>query len=88
MSPQRVPDSDHISRYCGGSHVEDDEVSGVAFMLRDNEDSLSVNWLEFLQLPDRQGEVREVCRVLRDKGRSLGPTSVIAVLNVGEVLDT
>ncbi len=87
MSDELVPDSNHISRHCGGSHVEDGEIGADAFMLRASDESLSVNWLELLQLSDRQSEIREVCRVLRDKGRTLGPTSVIAVLNVGEVLE-
>ena len=87
MSKERIPDSDHVSRYCGGSHVEDGEISGTAFMLRANEEYLSVNWLEFLQLSNRQKEIQEVSRVLKDKGRILGATSVIAVLNAGEVLE-
>lgn len=86
MSDELVPDSNHIARHCGGSRVEDGEIDGAAFMLRANEKSLSVNWLEFLQLSDRQSEIREVCRVLRSK-RTLGARSVIAVLKVGEVLE-
>jgi hypothetical protein len=79
-----VRDADNIARLCGGSHIrEDGTVSASAFKLRHGETFLSVNWLEYLRLPDRAAEIVEVRRVLMSK-RTMGRTAKIAVLNVGE----
>jgi len=80
----RVPDTDHISRYCGGAQIlPDGRISGTAFRLRELEQYLSVNWLEYLGLGDRDSEIAEVRRVLVAKGRNLGTTARLAVLNAG-----
>jgi len=86
-----LPDTDHVSRYCGGAQVKPDGTpSGKAFrlrMLRDGpEPYLSVNWLEFLEKADRTGEIEEIRQVLSRKLR-LGSRAKIAVLNVGETVD-
>ncbi len=62
------------------------EVTGVSFYLRAEEEYLSVNWLEFLGLGDRDSEIGEIRRVLSTK-RNLGSTAKIAVLNVGDMKD-
>lgn len=86
MRRDRVPDSDHISRYCGGAHIhEDGRISGVAFRLRESQQYLSVNWLEYLALADRQSEIKEVRRVLGEK-LNLGSRARLAVLNTGQLL--
>ncbi|MDA2933375.1 hypothetical protein MYX82_03425 [Acidobacteria bacterium AH-259-D05] len=87
MKGDQLPESDHVSRYCGGSHVQDDEVDGSAFMLREKEEYLSVNWLECLHNSDRNRQIHDLRRVLEGKGFSLGKTAIIAVLNVDEVID-
>jgi hypothetical protein len=82
----RVPDTDHISRYCGGAQIlPDGRISGTAFRLRESEQYLSVNWLEYLGLGDRDSEIAEVRRVLEAKGRKLGTTARLAVLNTGRL---
>jgi hypothetical protein len=65
--------------YC----TENGQVTGTAFQLRQIEEYLSVNWLEFFRLADRQEEIREVRKVLRLK---LGAKAKIAVLNVGKTI--
>ena len=58
MQRDRVPDTDHISRYCGGAQIlPDGRISGTAFRLRELEEYLSVNWLEYLGLGDRDSEI-------------------------------
>jgi hypothetical protein len=85
MQGDSVPDSDHITRYCGGSQInEDSTISGAAFHLREGESYLSVNWLEFLQLGNRDAEIKELRRVLSSKLR-VGAKASIAILNVGEL---
>ena len=85
MKGDAVPDPDHISRWCGGSHVNPETGAPApgAFMLRpaDKDRSLSVNWLEFLRQLDRQSEISEIQRILAKKLR-VGSRSRIAVLNV------
>ena len=84
MQRDRVPDTDHISRYCGGAQIlPDGRISGTAFRLREADQYLSVNWLEYLDLGDRASEIAEVRRVLEAKGRKLGTTARLAVLNAG-----
>ena len=56
MKSNPVPEQDHISRYASAMRcTEDGEVTGAAFMLRHNEEFLSVNWLEFFHLDNRSG---------------------------------
>jgi hypothetical protein len=88
MTGNEVPDSDHISRYSGGSHVKSDgTLSGAAFRLRKerNEEYLSVNWLEFLEKENRLEEIKEIQKILAAKFRTVGSKAKIAVLNVGKM---
>jgi hypothetical protein len=63
--------------------TENGQATGTAFQLSQIEKYLSVNWLEFFHLADRQEEIREIRKVLRLK---LGAKAKIAVLNVGETI--
>ena len=85
MQRDRVPDTDHISRYCGGAQVhEDGHISGTAFRLRESEEYLSVNWLEYLALANRHFQIEEIRRVLGAKLK-LGSRARLAVLNAGQL---
>lgn len=85
MKGDPVPDPHHIARYCGGSTIrEDGSISGVAFRLRQTEEFLSVNWLEFLSQPTRDAEIRELQKVLGSK-LQLRAKARIAALNTGEL---
>ena len=86
MKDDALPESDHVSRYCGGGTLsESGDVTGTSFLLRPDDEYLSVNWLEFLNLDGRQAEIEEVRRVLSTK-LNLRATAKIAALNVGEVI--
>ena len=86
MKGDQVPDSDHIARYCGGSSVESDgTINRMAFRIRNGEEYLSVNWLEFLKKSSRE-EIAEVRNVLRKK-LTLGSRARIAVANVGSLIN-
>ena len=54
-----------------------------AFMPRDSEDYLSVNWLEYFAVGSRDREIERVRDVLRAKLK-LVPAGRVVVLNVGE----
>ena len=82
MKGQVVPDSDHVARYCKASTVEGGEVQATAFMLREGEAYLSVNWLEDLNCSDRRSEVSAL-QDLYSRKLSVGTMARIAILNVG-----
>jgi len=82
-----APNSDHVGRYCSGTHIrEDGTISGTAFRPRPTDDFLSINWLEFLTSKNRDEQIRALREVLGLKLR-LGANAKIAVHNVGELID-
>jgi hypothetical protein len=83
MKGQAVPDSDHVARYCKASTVENGEIQATAFMLREGEEYLSVNWLEALSRSDRTSEIRELQDLYARKLNRVGAAARIAILNVG-----
>jgi hypothetical protein len=82
MKGQAIPDSDHVGRYCKASTVENGEISATAFMMRETEEYLSVNWLEELKRPSRASQIRDLQKVYNNKLK-VGATARIAILNVG-----
>ena len=82
MKDEPVPPDHHVSRYCRGGSLLNGEVTGASFILKNDEEYLSVNWLDFLGLGDRDSEIEEVRRVLGTK-LIMGSTAILAVLNVG-----
>jgi len=85
MKGDVLPDSDHVAHYCGGSTIQEDgEISAAAFTLRQNEEYLSVNWLEYLDSADRSSQIRNLQWVYASKLR-VGANARIAVLNVGSL---
>ena len=79
--------SHNISRQCRGGDLDDDGIPlEGAFRLRDNEHYLSTNWLEYFSQPDRKSQIRSVVCSLRNKGRTVRSSTVLAVLNVGSVV--
>jgi hypothetical protein len=84
MKGDLIPDLHHVSRLCGGSHIDDGVVQAGAFPLAPSHSYLSVNWLEHLGLSDRAAELGEIQRVLATK-RKVGTTARLAVAPVGEM---
>lgn len=84
MKGDKIPDPHHIARYCKPTDIEDDQILATAFKLREFDNSLSVNWLEFLNCPSREKEIAELRNILSTK-LTVRSRAKIAVLNVGEV---
>jgi len=84
MKGDKIPDSDNIARFCRPMQVIEGEIQATAFMLRADEESLSVNWLEFLKCSDRENEIREIQRIYSET-LSVSMNARIAILNVGEM---
>ncbi len=86
MTEVVVPNEDHIGRYCGGSHVDEDgDIDGTAFRLRPGEEALSVNWLEYLG--QEGAEQIEALRAVYESKFRVGKTARIAKLSVGKMIE-
>ena len=84
MTGDTIPNSDNISRFCKPSQAPDGEIQATAFLLRSNEESLSVNWLEFLKCSNRDNEIKEIQRIYAETFK-VSVNARIAILNVGEI---
>jgi hypothetical protein len=89
-----LPDEDHVMRYVPWTRLdkdEDDNVRGFlpqAFELRDDEDGLSVNWVEY---HDGDWETRIQASVNAIRGsfeRGIGKKSAFGIGNVGKIKET
>jgi hypothetical protein len=88
MTGEPLSDSEHIARLCGFASLDEDGApTGASFMLRQNEEYLSVNWLDLLSLVDRHSQIHELRHVLVGKGMTLGATAKLAVHQVGALRD-
>lgn len=87
MNGDTLPNADNVVRLCGGSHLDPETGSPGpgAFMLRDDESYLSVNWLEYFEQHCHENRLLEVRRVLASK-RSIGKTARLALFNVGNAI--
>ncbi len=85
MKGQKIPDEHHVARYCKPSQCQDGEIQATAFLLRMNEESLSVNWMEFLNCPNRESEIAQLRSIYSAKFTHVSARAKIAVLNVGDV---
>jgi len=84
MKGDQIPDPDHIARFCRPMQAPDGQIQATAFMLRSDEEYLSVNWLEYLNCSSRDQEINEA-RNIYSKKFTVGARAKIVVLNVGEV---
>ena len=82
MTNPPLPDADHFSRYCKPSDVQDGEPLSTAFQLRENEDCLSVNWLEYFGEVGQPAAVELVRESFLRKSYQLKVNGRFAVLNV------
>ena len=80
MTARDLPDEGNVVRYARPTQVLDGRVDGSAFLLRENEPRLSVNWLEYFDDQPRPQQLVEIRRLIR---LTLGRTGLFAELNVG-----
>ena len=84
MKAETIPDQNHIARFCRPMQIDEGQIQAAAFMLRANEKSLSVNWLEFLNCSSRESEITKI-QTIYSETFTVGARAKIAILNVGEV---
>ncbi len=88
MTSSEIPDNNHVSRYCKPSSIlESGRVSGQAFRLKEDENSLSVNWLEYFDSPDKKYQIDKIREAFINKDFGLRKNGKFAVLNVGKSKD-
>jgi hypothetical protein len=87
MKGQKIPNEHHVARYCKPWQCPDGQIQATAFFLRMDidEESLSVNWMEFLNCPDRESEIAQLRNIYSAKFERVAARAKIAVLNVGDV---
>ena len=83
MKGETIPDQNHIARFCRPMQVPEGQIQATAFMLREGEESLSVNWLEFLNCSSRESEIAKI-RTIYSETFTVGARARIAVLNIDE----
>ena len=88
MRGQELPDQDHISRLCTPKTAPHGIITATAFLLKPEEEGLSVNWLEFLNCSCREDEIRKIRQIYSRKFRRVSKASRIAVLNIEKMCNT
>lgn len=84
-----LPDDDHVMRYVPWGKLRKDEdlnvigFLGEAFTLKPDEDSLSVNWLEYFQ-GDREARIHASVKTFRTTLK-VGTKSAFGIGNVAKV---
>lgn len=87
-----LPDEHHVMRYVPWSRLRRDENDNVigflpqAFELKQDEESLSVNWLEYFK-GDRENIIQDSVWLFRDI-RDVGKKSAFGIGNVGKIKET
>jgi len=87
MNGDILPSTDNVVRLCGGSHLDPDTGSPGpgAFMLREDESYLSVNWLEYFEQRTHEERLLEIRQVLANK-RTIGSSARLALLSIGHAI--
>ena len=80
-------DDDHVSRYCKPSAVDDNTLMpmAAAFELREDEEYLSVNWIECFEELNLIAAINKVQWTLQNKDLSIRSNGRFAVLGVKEI---
>ena len=86
MANKSLPDEDHVSRYCKPSAIDrNGRPMASSFLLREGEEYLSVNWLEYLRQQDLPTALDLVRASFRTKGFGLARNGRFSVLKVGAI---
>lgn len=80
---QAIPDTDHVSRYCKPSVVENGLPLVGAFVPRPTEEFVSVNWLEYLDSENLAFALEKVRARFQSRGYDLRLNGRFVVLGVG-----
>jgi len=80
-----IPSTHHVVRYCSSTRLrEDGTPAATAFLPDTSEDYLSVFWLEFSGLEDREARVADIRSRMTKSGIGLKAKGKLAQLLVGK----
>lgn len=83
MKGAPLPHTDHVARFCDRKYItENNNVGPGAFMLRKDEEYLSVQWLENLGIETVNEKINELQKIFA-KYLKIRPPAKIAIINVG-----
>jgi hypothetical protein len=82
LNGEPIPDADHVLRHVKGRFIQNDQISGASFRLRENENELSFNWMEFDFYRSHSAE-EQVALIRANFPLNLSPKDRFASLNVG-----
>ena len=85
MNKDAIPDTYHVSGYGRPATIQDGRIMPAAFKFRDNEDYISVNWLEYPMAPDWDSAINMIREALYRKNFSIKHNGKFVVLNVGDI---
>ena len=83
-----LPNEHHVSRYCRPGTVQNGMPLVGAFKLKDTEEHLSVNWLEYFELDTKDANLSKARQALIEKEYTIRKGGRFAVLNVGLARNT
>ena len=83
LTPRFLRFDHNVARYCRPRWIVHGIVSRDAFLLRDGEQYLSTNWLEYFHQSDRGVQISGVRAALAGKNFNIHPNGGFAILNVG-----
>ncbi len=81
MTGRDLPNEDSVVRHAKQTQIRDGRLDGSAFLLKDGEQGLSVNWLDCFRGQSKSQQLNEVRRLIR---LTLRHSHRFAELNVGE----
>ncbi|MDE0513801.1 MAG: hypothetical protein OXI88_18715 [Gammaproteobacteria bacterium] len=81
-----LPDADHVARYCKPTAVQDGIPLPEAFIPRNREEYISVNWLEYFSgTRNKSEQLKRIRSDIQESGSlRLAASGKFAVLNVGK----
>ena len=80
MTDFEIPDDTFVVRYAKPSLINDDRISGAVFVLRSEDEGLSVNWLDFFENCNKE---KQLDKVKESSQMSMNKNGRLAELNVG-----
>lgn len=89
MKGDDIPGEHHLTHYCGFAQIHEDDgtIDGSAFIPREGEESVSLNWMEYFSRLSEDQQLAEIRLVLTSKMRRIGAQAVLAILNARTTCD-
>ena len=88
MQGQDIGENHHVLRYCKPSSIGEDGLPlSTAFELRDREDYLSVNWLEFFETQYLSQAVNSVREAFKKKNFNVKSKGGFISLRVDQIIE-